>query len=207
LAVSPTPGPTPQFTTEPIVLNGTTAEGDIDLANKSAHVVGGLPGVDGLSGDLIVIDPYAYFRAYGGTLYSSLDETTLNVNPALSTVSSPAWLIGQMLAIANDLALSPVLVGPEQEPSGPTYHIRVEVTKAVAQSALNTAGQALGSSQLDLWITQDSFQLERLEFSSADPSAGVAVIRVVLSNWNAVPVILAPDPNNMVTPAAPSTGA
>jgi hypothetical protein len=186
----------------PIGLAGTTADGDIDLANKTAHVIGGLPGVPGFSGELIVIDPYAYFRAYGGTKYSSAADSTLSVNPALSSAASPAWLIGQVLGIANDPALSPVLVGTEQEASGSTYHIRVEVTKEVTQASLNSAGQAFGNGKLDLWITQDSFQLERLEFSSADPSAGVAAFRVVLSNWNNVPAILAPDPNNMETPAA-----
>jgi hypothetical protein len=187
----------------PIGLAGTTADGDIDLANKSAHVVGGMPGVPGFSGELIVISPYAYFRTYGGTKYSSTPDSTLGVmNPALLSVPSPAWLIGQIMGIANDPALSPVLVGTEQEASGSTYHIRVEVTKEVAQASLNGLGQALGNGKLDLWITQGGFQLERLEFSSADPSAGVAVFRVVLSNWNNVSAILAPDPNNMEIPAA-----
>ncbi len=180
----------------------------MDLANKTAHVTGGLPGVPGLSGELIVISPYAYFRSYGGTKYSSTDDSTLGVmNPALSSAPSPAWLIGQIVTIANNPALSPVLVGTESEASGSTYHIRVEVTKEVAQASLNSAGQAFGNGKLDLWITQDSFQLERLEFSSADPSSGVAVFRVVLSNWNKVSAILAPDPINLEIPAAPSSGA
>ncbi|HEU6439690.1 MAG TPA: hypothetical protein VFC12_04560 [Terriglobales bacterium] len=206
-AVSPTPTPTPLYTSMPIGLAGTTADGDIDLVNKSAHVIGGLPGVPGFSGELIVVSPYAYFRSYGATKYSSAGDSTLSVNPAVSSVSSPAWLIGQIVTLANDPALSPVLVGTEQEASGSTYHIRVEVTKAVAQTALNSVGQAAGSGKLDLWITQDSFQLERLEFSSADPSAGVAAFRVVLSNWNNVPAILAPDPDNIEIPALPSSGA
>ena len=191
----------------PIGLAGTTADGDIDLVNKSAHVIGGLPGVPGFSGELIVVSPYAYFRSYGATKYSSAGDSTLSVNPAVSSVSSPAWLMGQILTLANDPALSPVLVGTEQEASGSTYHIRVEVTKAVAQTALNSVGQAVGSGKLDLWITQDSFQLEHLEFSSADLSTGVAVFRVVLSNWNNVPEILAPDPDNIEIPALPSSGA
>jgi hypothetical protein len=206
--VSPTPTPTPLYTSMPIGLAGTTADGDIDLANKAAHVIGGLPGVPGLSGELIVISPYAYFRTYGGTKYSSAADSTLGVmNPALSSAPSPAWLIGQIVGIANDPGLSPVLVGTESEPSGSTYHIRVEVTKNVAQASLNSVGQAFGNGKLDLWITQDSFQLERLEFSSADPSSGVAAFRVVLSNWNSVSAILAPDPNNMEIQAVPSSGA
>ena len=185
----------------PVGLSGTTADGDVDLANKTAHVIGGMPGVPGLSGELIVISPYAYFRSYGATTFTSSGDSTLSLNPALTSAPRPAWLISQIVGIANDPGLSPVLVGTEQEPSGSTYHIRVDVTKEVAQTALNSVGQAVGNGKLDLWITQDSFQLERLEFSTADPSSGVAAFRVVLSNWNSVPAILAPDANNMATPA------
>jgi hypothetical protein len=201
-AVSPTPTPTPLLTTKPIDLTGTTAEGDIDLANKSAHVTGGMLGQGGFSGELIVISPYAYYRQYGETKFSLADDTAFGVlNPALSSAPSPAWLIDQIVTIANSTSLSPVLVGTEQEASGACYHVRVEVTKDVVQGVLNNANQTLGGGMLNLWITQDSFQVERVEFTSADPSSGVAAYRVVLSNWNNVPAILTPDAANLVTAA------
>ena len=206
-AVSPTPAPTPVYTSMPISLKGTQAEGDIDLLNKAAHVTGGVPGLPALSGELIEISPFAYFRAYGATKYAMSDDTAMGVlNPALSSAPSPVWIVREVVTIANDPALSPVLVGTEQEASGAAYHIRVEVTKEVAQAALKSIGQALGSGELNLWITQDSFQLERLEFTTADPSSGTAVVRVVLSNWNNVQAIKAPDPQNFDIPALPSIG-
>ena len=171
-------------------------------------MTGGLPGQAGFSGELIVISPYAYYRSYGETKFSLADDTTLGVlNPALSSAPSPAWLISQIVTIANSTSLSPVLVGTEQEASGPCYHVRVEVTKDAMQSILNNANQTLGGGMLNLWITQDTFQVERLEFTSSDPSSGVAAYRVVLSNWNNVPAILSPDPANMVTPAPSASAA
>jgi len=206
-AVSPTPAPTPVYTSMPISLQGTVAEGDIDLLNKAAHVTGGVPGLPALSGELIVISPFAYFRSYGETKYAMSDDTAMDgLNPALASAPSPAWIVREIVTIANDPSLSPVLVGTEQEASGPAYHIRVEVTKEVAQSALKSIGQALGSGELNLWITQDGLQLERLEFKTADPSSGTAAIRVVLSNWNNVQAIKAPDPQNFDIPALPSIG-
>ncbi len=206
-AVSPTPAPTPVYTSMPISLQGTKAEGDIDLLNKAAHVTGGMPGLPALSGELIEISPFAYFRSYGATKYAMSDDTAMGVlNPALSSAPSPVWIVREVVTIANDPALSPVLVGTEQEASGPAYHIRVKVTKEVAQAALKSIGQALGSGELNLWITQDSFQLERLEFTTADPSSGAAIVRVVLSNWNNVQAIKAPDPQNFDIPAVPSIG-
>jgi hypothetical protein len=78
----------------------------------------------------------------------------------------------------------------------------------VSQKALNStlasqpAVQALGSGELDLWITYGDFQLERLEYTTSDPNAGAAAIRLVLSNWNSVSPIDQPAENQVATPAA-----
>jgi hypothetical protein len=188
----------------PIALTGSSAYGDIDFANKTAHVIGGVPGIPNLAGEVIVIDPYAYVRAPGGVTYTSEGDSDLPINPALS--SGPLYLIQQIVAVANDKGLSPVLVGVEQEQYGSSYHIRVDVSQSALNSKLASlqAVQALGSGQLDLWITQSGFQLERLEYSTSDPSSGAAAIRLVLSNWNNVSPILAPPANqmNLGAPAA-----
>jgi hypothetical protein len=186
------PTPTPIYTAFPISLNGTVADGDVDFTNKTAHVIGGLPGVPGLSGEVIIVDQYAYVRAYGATRYTLESASSVSINPSLS--SGPAVVVTQMLAVANAAALSPVLVGTEQEPSGPCYHIRVDVTKSVLNDKLSSLAvvQALGGGKLDLWITQGDYQLERLEMSTSDPNAGAAAVRLVLSNWNDVAAITDP---------------
>ncbi len=185
----------------PVALTGSVADGDVDFANKRAHVIGGAPGIPGVSGELIVIDPYAYYRGYGQTVYQLEDDSTLPFNPALS--SGPLYVVTQMLAVANDSGSSPVLVGTEQEPSGPAYHIRVSVSQSALNSNLSSLQvvQALGSGQLDIWITQDSFELERMEFSTSDPSAGAAAVRLQLSNWNNVPFIEGPPPEQFNLPS------
>ena len=160
-----------------------------------------------MSGELIVISPYTYYRGYGETKFNSGSDTELGVlNPALSGMPSPAWFMGQLVTIANDPSLSPKLIGTEQEASGACYHISVEITLDVSKKALNSNGQQLGAGTLNLWITQGGFQVERMEFSSGDPASGVAAYRIVFSNWNSVPAIQAPDPANMMTPV-PSASA
>jgi hypothetical protein len=67
--------------------------------------------------------------------------------------------------------------------------------------------QALGSGRIDVWITQGDFQLERMEFSTSDPKAGAAAIRLVLSNWNGVSPIDVPPDNQIDTGASPSAVA
>jgi hypothetical protein len=62
----------------------------------------------------------------------------------------------------------------------------------------------MGGGKLDLWITLGSFELERLEFSTNNPSAGAAAIRLVLSNWNGVTGIKPPSADQFDIPALQS---
>jgi hypothetical protein len=185
-----------------VSLTGTVADGDVDFANQAAHVTGGMPGLPGVSGELIIIHPYSYFRAYGQTTYTGQDDSTLPINPAMS--DGPLYIVQQIVATADSSSLNPVFVGTEQEASGSAYHIRVDVSKKDINSSLGALNSvwALGSGQLDLWITYGDFQLERLEYSTSDPNAGAAAIRLVLSNWNSVPAIQEPPANQFASPAA-----
>jgi len=180
-------------------------DGDIDFANKSAHMVGGLPGLPGYSGELIVVDPYTYSRPYGATKYTTDGDSTLAINPVLS--SGPESIVAEMLTVANDPGMSPVLVGTEQEQYGTCYHIRLDVTESALDTQLQSTAvvQALSGGKLDLWITQGDFQLERLEFSTSDPTAGNAAVRLVLSNWNNVALISAPPMSEIDTGPTPSS--
>ena len=201
-STAPTPTPSPIYTALPVSLDNTVADGDLDFGNKAAHVTGGLPGLPGLSGELIVTGDFTYIRGYGATQYTEETTGSLSINPAVA--SGPLFFIQQIVAAASDPSLSPEFVGMEPEPSGQCYHIRVAVTQAALSAKLanvpNLTGvQDKGNGEIDLWITQNDFQLERLEFSTSDPSAGAAAIRLVLSHWNSVGEIDAPPQNQVVT--------
>jgi len=199
---SPTPTPTPVYTALPVSLSGTVADGDIDFAKKAAHVTGGMPGLPGMSGEIIVVQPFAYFRGYKETQFTQQDSSALSIDP--SDQSTSLYFIQQIVGAASDKTLSPVLVGVEQEPGGPSYHIRVAVTQAALSSQLSNlvSLQEKGNGQMDLWITQGDFQLERLEFSTSDPAAGTAAIRLTLSHWNSVGAITQPAYNQVASPSA-----
>lgn len=181
-------------------LNGTTAEGDVDFQNQTAHLSGGMPGLPGVSGELVVIHPWSYFRAYGETKYTMTGDSELPVNPVLA--NGPLFVVQKILDVAADPGLSAELVGTEDEPSGPCYHIHVNVTQSALNSQLASLSvvEALGSGTLDLWITQGDYQLERLQFTTSDPAAGTAAIRLVLSNWNRVQTITGPPANEFEAP-------
>lgn len=169
------------------------ADGDIDIGNATARVVGGMPGLPDLSGEMLVTDIYTYTRKYGETKYTVGAASSLVLNPATSVFP----IFQSVMTLANDPTLSPVLVGTENENGVSVYHIRIEVSTAAMQTGLKSVGQALGGGMLDLYITTDTFQVERLDFSTSDPNAGTAAARFVFSNWNGVSPILTPDRVNV----------
>jgi hypothetical protein len=187
----------------PISLDSTTASGDIDFQNQEAHIIGGVPGLPGVSGEIIIWQSYVYTRAYGATMYSMSGTSTLPMNPT-SASAGPLFIVTQVLAVADDPGSNPQLVGIEQEPGGSCYHIRInQIDDKALNSSLSSLQtvQAMGGGKLDLWITQGSFELERLEFSTTDPSAGAAAVRLVLSNWNSISAIKPPDADQFNLPS------
>jgi hypothetical protein len=185
----------------PFILNGGQAEGDIDFGNQAAHVIGSLPGVPDLSGELIVVHPNAYFRTYGQSQFTSADDSVLTINPALNS-NSVLLVVSELLTLANDSALSPKLVGTDNEPSGAAYHISVDIPVEKLNTSLGSLGQVFGAGTLNVWITADgNFWLERMEYSQASQTAGAAAIRLVLSQWNDITPIEVPPAVQVAVPS------
>jgi hypothetical protein len=201
--VPPAPTPTPGPATIP--LDGTTATGDLDLANSAAHITGTLPGLPNFAGELLVVAGTAYYRAPNQPKFSTEAATSLPINPADKT-SGPTGIVQEVLSTVADKSLNPQLLGTSQEAGGWCYHIQVQATPDVVKTGLGMTGQGVGYAKVDLWIYESNFLVERLELHTSDPTAGSAAIRLVLSNYNSVAAILPPaagqfDPSG-VQPAA-----
>jgi hypothetical protein len=176
------------------------------VANSAAHITGTLPGVPNFAGELLVVDGNAYLRAPGQTIFSTEAASSLPLNPA----DSSSGLLPEfqtILTTVADKSLSPKLVGIEARPGGSCYHIQVQASPDVVGTGLGLTGQGVGYAIVDLWIYQSSFLLEDMDLHTSDPLAGSAAIRLMLSEYNSVPAILAPaagqfDPSGLVAPAA-----
>jgi hypothetical protein len=168
------------------------------LANGAAHIVGSIPGLPDLAGEMIISGSSAYSRAPGEKAFSTTAVTNLSYNPADKT-SGPVSVVNTILGVVADASLSPQLLGIVQEPYGSCYHIQVQVTPDVVKSKLSVTGTGIGSTVVDLWIYQSDFYVERVEFKMADPTAGSAAIRLVLSNYNKVSPIAVPPASEMAT--------
>lgn len=198
-SASASPSPTPLSTALPVSLEGAQVEGDIDLANQAASVTGSLPGVPGLSGQLIVVNGQGYSRNYGDASFQMVDVSTLAFNPA--DPSGPAAYLLSILQIAADPSLQPKLVGMENCQEGRCYHVSVTLTPDVVNSKLSGMGESFGGGQLDVWVLQGSFDVARLEYSSSDPRSGSIALRLLLTRFDKPVTILAPPPAQLATPA------
>jgi len=151
-----------------IPLDGTTASGDIDVANSAAQITGTLPGVPNFAGELVVVGGNAYLRAPGQATFSTEAASSLPLNPA----DSSSGLLPEfqtILTTIDDKSLSPKLVGIESRPGGPCYHIQVQATPDVVGTGLGLTGQGVGYAIVDLWIYQSSFLIEHMELHTSDP--------------------------------------
>jgi hypothetical protein len=131
-------------------------------------------------------------------------SSTLSMDPIGQ--AGPMSIVKKIVDIANDPRLEPKLLGIEQEPTGPCYHVQVVVTPEVVLDNLSLSNQAFGHGTLDLWIYQDSLRVERLEFHGTDPHAGASGLRLVLTNYNQVGPITGPPKEQFEIPALQSIG-
>lgn len=159
-----------------------------------------MPGVPSMAGEVIVVDPYAFVRSYGQTRYQMQGSSELFLDPASAT--GPVSIVRKIVSIADDPRLHAKLIGVEAEPTGPSYHLQVDVTPEVVAANLGLSSETIGNGTLDLWIYQDSFRVERIEFHGSDPKAGAAAVRLVLTNYNNVAPIDGPAANQFDLPQA-----
>jgi hypothetical protein len=201
---TPTPTPTP-VPTRVIPLNGSYVEGDLDIANKDAHFQGSAPGLPGFAGEILEKGPYVYIRMPGETKYKMEGSSQLSIDP-VDTTTGPVGVVKSILKVAADKRLQPELIGTESPLGESCYHIRVTVTPEVVNERLGLGGTAVANGSLDLWILQDGFNLQVLQFRSSNPAGGSVAIRLALSNFNAVAPIEAPPPEQFEIPGLMSQG-
>ncbi len=196
---TPSASPTPTGEPAPIPLDGTTASGDLDLANATAHITGTLPGLPNFAGEMLVVGANSYMRAPGESKYTADATTNLPMNPADKSAGPSAYVL-TILSAAADKSLKPQLLGTVQEAGGMAYHIRVVATPDVVKKDTGLGGESVGNSTVELWILEGSFFVERMELYTSDPKAGSAAIRLVLSQFNAIGAIKAPAAGQVSNP-------
>ena len=194
------PTATPSLSAVQATLDGSWAEGDIDFAHSSAHVQGAVPGVPGLSGEVIVSGGYAWVRAPGQTRYTLEGIGNLAIDPTDRTVA--LWIVQQVMDVAASQGSQLRLIGMENMLGESCYHVQVPFQlETLTEKGFGVA--LFGSGTLDLWIARDSFRLRVMEFAGSEATAGPVSVRLQLSNINAVAPIKEPRADQFDMPSFP----
>ena len=204
--------------TSDIKLDGTSIEGDVDVANEAAHLAVSVPalavlGNIPLTGDLIIKDSILYYQVsllgaqYTemdlGSLGSSLDSSlgalssALPIASALPTAASLTDEVAQMRQELQAAGVTTKLVGVEQIGGKNADHISVtipldQINAQIAAEASAVPGMKIDSATLDFWTYTDNYQLAKVQFTAASSTLGNLSFTVTVTNYDAPVTITAP---------------
>ncbi|MGA2513471.1 MAG: LppX_LprAFG lipoprotein [Candidatus Limnocylindrales bacterium] len=206
-----------------LTLDGTTIDGDVDVANQAAHLtfsVPAMPALGGvpLTGDLIVKDSELYYKiSLLGDLYTKTDLSTLtgDLGSIASGVTVPTPGPSALSGVTDEVAklreqlkaagVTATLVGVEQVDGKDAYHISISVPMdalngAIASAAPSAAAElSLDSATVDLWTYKDNYQLAKVQIQAASSTLGTLGVVVTVTNYNTPVTITAPPDSEIQT--------
>jgi hypothetical protein len=214
--------------TSDLKLDGTSLEGDIDVANQAANLklsVAAIPEFGGvpITADLILKDQALYYKVsmlgpkYTKMPLGSLTEG-LGVNVPLPTPGASALTgvtdqVAAMRKQLEDFGAVAKLVGVEQIGGKDANHINIAlpIDKINAQIAAAAAGESpdpalanmkLDSAAIDFWIYKDNSQLAKVTVAGGSSVLGNLALTITLTNYD-VPVSISAPPASQVTATTP----
>ena len=176
-------------------LTGTTAEGDLDLANKAAHIAFAAPGLLGLTGDLIAVDGAAYLKvSLLGDKYQKLDQTPgSTASPAATASPSPtAGMLDSLQTALDQLKTPPTKLADEQCGDTTCYHVQVTLDQSTTGALASLAPGVTGTGTLDVWVRQNDLRPSQVVIKGDSGTATGMTLKVTFSDWDKAVSIQAP---------------
>jgi hypothetical protein len=202
--------------TSDVKLDGTTLEGDVDVANSAASLnfnVPALPmlGNQPLTGSLIAVDQVLYYKvSLLGPKYSKLDlgslASGLPVPVPTAAATASMGLTGEFSAALDQLkamGFKATLVGVEQIGGKDADHINISVPIDALNQEIAAASPSpmvqLDSASIDFWIYTDNNQLAKFELKGASSQLGNLDLTLTITNYDAPVSISAPPASDIST--------
>ncbi|HYM83096.1 MAG TPA: hypothetical protein VEY67_02955 [Candidatus Dormibacteraeota bacterium] len=194
------PSPAASGSAAGLKLDGTTAEGDVDLSKTAAHIGFSAPSLLGLTGDLIVVDRVGYLKvSMLGEKYQRLDQSSgaqASASPAASASGSGA--LDELRTQLDKLKTPPQKLADETCGDAQCYHVRVRLDQSDAAGLASIAPGVSGSGTVDVWVRTNDLRPARLVLTGDSGSAAGLSLTVTLSGWDAAVTVTAP-PADQVT--------
>jgi hypothetical protein len=224
-------GGTTSGLTGDLKLDGSTVEGDVDVANQAAHLAANIS--LGSAGSTATIP--ADFIYTDGALYSKIDIPGLSSGskyskssvgdlagsltggavavPTLGTsgLSGLGDQVAQIRKTLDDAGAKATLVGVEKVGGQDAYHITISVpldllnskiAGAVASAASTAAaGLTIDSMAIDAWVYKADNRLAKIDIKAASSTIGNLEVIVTVTNYDKPVTVTAPPASEVETTA------
>jgi hypothetical protein len=194
-------------------LDGTSIDGDVDLANLAAHLTVNVPplaalGNQPVTGDLIVKDNALYYKvSLLGPKYTKMDlgslaslASSLPVSVPTANAAASAALVDQVNQIRTAMQQAGVkatLVGVDQIGGKDAYHINISIpidylNSQIAAQASAGPAMKIDSAAVDFWVYKDGNRLAKAEIKGASSALGNIDITLTITNYDQPVTVTAP---------------
>jgi len=191
-----------------LTLDGTTVEGDVDVAGRAAHLSFAVPALLGTTGEFTVVNQAVYMKiSLTGPKWSRLADTGGTGMLPLPS-GSPGAVTDELNTFLARPEVAPKKLGDEKCGDKDCY--KVELTLPVGDLAGSLGGAlssfaplpSLGTTQatLDLWVEKDSFRPAKATVAVDMGTTGKLTVAVALSKFDQA-VTIAPPPADQIDPS------
>jgi hypothetical protein len=192
-----------------IPLDGTTIEGDIDIANKALDLTFAIPPLLGLTGDIRVVDDAAYIRVPLLGPKWIKQSATGSTGEVVDTASDPQKALEDIRKALDDPRVAPKKLADEKCGTKDCYHVQLtiptdelagEVAGALGSAVPLPSGAALPSgapdATVDVWVEKDTMKIAKVTIDAAMDAATIKAT-IAFSKWGEPVTIEAPPPDQV----------
>ena len=183
-------------------LDGASITGDVDVADRAAHLTASFPSLFGARAEVVLVDGYGY------TKVSLLgDKFTKSKAPALlagqSAGANPTLnfrvAAGRVKEIFDAAGTSAVLLEPDSVDGQAAYHLSLAMSVAglarlfqEAGVGAATAGLSIQLAQFDYWVFIDTLRPARFKLKASSDAVGSVDVDLSLTGYDRPVKITAP---------------
>ena len=195
---------------EPIPLDGTTIEGDMDIPGQKLDLTFAVPPLLGLTGNVLMIDKAAFLRIpLLGPKWIKQPASGSGAS-AIGAVSDPQQALADIRQALQDPKLDLQKLADDKCGSKDCYRVRMTLpTDELAGEVSAALGPAvpLGSAAplpsgsaaatLDVWVEKDTLRIAKVAIEAALGTAATLKATLILSKWGEPVTIEAPPPGEV----------
>ncbi len=176
-------------------LQGTTLEGDLDVAGKKARVNLAVPAMLGFTADAVIVDQTLYYKL-GGLLGGGSDKyqtQTVSGDDVTDLASDPQKAIDELTSYLDKPGVSPTKQPDEKCGDKDCYRVSLTLDPSELQDALSSAAPGVSASgTVSLWVQKNDLRPVKFTIGADAGDQGTFELTIELSRFDAGVSIEAP---------------